>query len=177
MRLTAFASIALLSLSGCAGSVTQTSGTTSGLPPGTYPLASVVIALERGGCDGFCAIYRVELHGDGRIVYQGYGFVAEAGTREANIDSQEIVSLLSHLYEIHFFEMPDLFWTAQVSQVRDGTVMAQESRYGGEYPAVVSVRIGDYEKDMRVSGTGTPDVFKALPQAIDDLAGIDQWVR
>jgi hypothetical protein len=146
-------------------------------PPRSYPLTSVVISLDHSfGCEGTCAQYRVELHGDGRIVYHGLAFVAEAGVREASIDPQEIVTLLTHLYDLNFFDMPEEFSSARVTQYRDGIVTAGGSAYGDVRPAILTVRIGDFEKRMVVSYSA-PEEFGTLVPMIDMLAGTERWVR
>lgn len=129
---------------------------------GTYPLSSVVISLNRlGDCEGMCATYLAELHGDGRVQYHGYGFVAEAGRREARIDPQEIAHLLELLYAIDFF--------ATANDLRP-------ANYSYSNSALISVRIGDYEKRVIMSGWGS-DELAALPRTIYELADLDKWVN
>ncbi len=47
--------------------------------------SSVKITLLRSGCFGTCPSYQVEVHGDGTVLYEGYGYVAVEGQHRDSI--------------------------------------------------------------------------------------------
>ncbi len=56
-------------------------------------MKDVVITLERTQCFGSCPVYKLTVYGDGRVVYEGGGFVKIKGEKKKrDIDEIKYVS-------------------------------------------------------------------------------------
>ena len=63
-----------------------TAGCTGNKTPTPEELKDVIITLERTECFGTCPVYRLTVHGDGRVVYEGIRFVEVEGTVKTSIE-------------------------------------------------------------------------------------------
>lgn len=144
-------------------------------PPRSYRLADVVISLERTQCLGRCPVYKVEIFGDGRVLYEGLDHVKEEGTRESVVSRQDIVKLLEQIYAVRFFEMKDRYANRPVIAESDGMIIEGVQVVTDQPAQVVSVRIGDYEKRVVHYYSGPQDLVELINR-IDEIAGSDKWV-
>jgi hypothetical protein len=64
---------------------------------------NIVITLERTPCLGNCPNYKVTIHGDGSVVYQGRIDVAVKGRRKSKISPEMMRKLVQELHDIDFF--------------------------------------------------------------------------
>jgi hypothetical protein len=66
----------------------------------------VFASLERTGCFGPCPIYRVDVLGDGTVVYEGTRFVRHKGRREAKLEKERLLELDRTFDEAGFLALP-----------------------------------------------------------------------
>jgi hypothetical protein len=127
------------------------------------PLEGVVVVLERTGCYGTCPSYRIEVHGDGRVVFHGNGYVNFQGDHEARIPPLAVQCLLDDFRTADFWSL-DPEYKADVTDLPTYTV---------------SLTVGRKTKtltDYAGQAVGMPAAVSALEQAIDAAAGSDTWI-
>lgn len=147
--------------------------------PQSYSLADVVISLER---TVRCPNYRVAVHGDGRVIYDGGQCGGPIGRKEWKIDQKRIVELLDYIYRIRFFEMEGEYSSRQGVRVEDGVIevygFALVSSGGGLPGKGITVRIGDYEKYVYDPDDAfSPQELSALSRMIDEVSEVAKWVK
>ena len=71
----------------------------------TYP--DLLILMERGVCFGTCPIYKITIHADGTVDYEGVKFVKIEGKRTAQISPEQIKNLVTAIEDIRFFSLED----------------------------------------------------------------------
>jgi hypothetical protein len=124
-------------------------------PPIIIPddLSSVVITLERTPCFGTCPAYRVTVHGDGEVTYEGEMFVEVTGTETYQIPEADVRELVSAFVSLNFFSLDDEY----VSRATD-------------LPSTTtSITLGDTTKTVFRYGEG-PGTLVQLENRIDELA-------
>jgi hypothetical protein len=147
-----------------------------GALPTSYLLTDVIISLERTHCYGPCPVYKVQIHGDGRVRYEGHENVKVVGIREATIGKKKIVELLKHIYEIRFFGMRSRYESIAVPNEENGVVNESISHLSDQPTKIVAVRIGGYEKRVE-DYYYAPKELADLSPKIDAAAGTDKWVK
>jgi hypothetical protein len=50
-----------------------------------------------------CRVYSVEIHGDGRVIYDGHAFVAVCGEQTKQIPQKKIRELYQAFHDANFF--------------------------------------------------------------------------
>jgi Domain of unknown function (DUF6438) len=68
---------------------------------------SVRISLLRTRCYETCPAYRVEVSGDGTVVYQGEKYVAQIGKRTARIPKESVERLVASFRDADFYSLDD----------------------------------------------------------------------
>jgi Domain of unknown function (DUF6438) len=125
---------------------------------------SLVITLERGACFGTCPIYRVGIHGDGRVVFQGQRFVAQTGRRETRISRHAVRRLFAKFRSAEYFSLLDKYH-ANATDLPTFTI---------------SLAFDGHEKTVTDYGgymIGMPAVVSELERAIDDAARTARWIK
>lgn len=131
-------------------------------PPADAPTANRSISLERTRCFGACPDYRVTVHADGRVIYNGRAFVGVTGERRDQADPQAVARLfalvdranlpsLRREYRAHITDIP----TYTVTLNQDGAETSVVD-YGGE-------------------SVGMPPIVRQLEDEIDRVAGAERW--
>jgi hypothetical protein len=123
---------------------------------------SVSITMERTPCFGRCPVYRLDLDGTGKVVYEGRGFVKDRGRQEATVPAADVQALAKEIEAAGFFTLRD-------SYPPDATDNAS---------VITSVTIDGKTKRVEhdLSSRAAPESLKALYQRIDDVAGSKRWV-
>ena len=142
-------------------------GDSRGADTGTADAAAtrtraVSIAMERGPCFGRCPVYRVELTDSGTVVYEGRGFVAERGRKEATIAAADVQALAKEIEAAGFFELRDNYPPAAT-----------------DHPTVVTtVTIGGRSKRVEhdLSSSTAPASLEKLYDRIDEVSGVKRWI-
>ncbi len=136
----------------------------AGAPGETEGVAVEQITLERQPCFGFCPVYTVTLHGDGRVEYDGTQNVEVSGPQTATIDPAAVQSLADDMVAAGYLDWEDAYMNQEVTDMAyvitsitlsDGTTKRIEHYYG------------DFS---------APEALTALEARIDETAGSAQWV-
>ncbi|HEX4534465.1 MAG TPA: DUF6438 domain-containing protein [Rhizomicrobium sp.] len=150
-------------------------GTNTKLPNGGRPAKHVAfpsikdwstlrITLQRSPCFGRCPTYKVEIRGDGSVIYNGGSFVAVTGERTAKIPQEKV----RELYEL--FRKADYFWLndSYGAAVTDLPTFTTSISYDGH-----SKSVRDYGGRM----IGMPEIVGELELAVDDAADTTRWTK
>ena len=120
---------------------------------------SLRITLQRTGCGGFCAGYKLTIFGDGRVQYHGFDYSA----KEYRHVSAEAVRQLVNLFRIaDYFNLFDQYFatTSRADIFMTSISFDNESKsvvdYGGLF-------------------VGMPEVVRTVEDGIDLLAGPKVW--
>ena len=149
--------IAVLALLGCSNSTPPSSAAD------VRDWSSVRIFLHRGLCFGACPSYRLEIHGDGTVVYCGIGFVGEKGERTRKIPVEAVKALFQQFSDATFFNLKYRY-TGALSDAPTYTVALSVD---GVHKTVV-----DYVGGM----DEMPGSVTQLEDAIDQTAAAAEWI-
>lgn len=130
------------------------------IPMPDGPLFSTSVTLKRNGCYGTCQIYRVTLHGDGRVDYDGEGFVDVLGRHHYSVSPGEVAALIERL------RARDI-WSMQGSY---SAPITDSAAY------VLTVDVAGHRKvifDYLGGMVGMPAAVTAAEKDIDDVARVD----
>jgi hypothetical protein len=128
----------------------------------------VLITLERTSCLGACPIYKLTLHGDGSVLYEGHKFVRVAGRQESKIERAAVQSLVQTFMDIGYFDLQDDYLTIKHA---DGA-----ETFVTDLPmTITSLTLGQRSKKVR-DYIGAPKKLKSLEHQIDAVAGSKRWV-
>jgi uncharacterized protein DUF6438 len=125
--------------------------------------ASVTVAdspfasLDQSGCLGTCPAYRVDVFDDGRVAYQGNGYVKVLGKASAQIAMTEVRRLRLAFDAVGFSELD-----AGVHLMIDGPVTILGYR----------TRAGMHE----VGVLGAPPEIERLALAFEQIVATERWV-
>jgi len=125
--------------------------------------ATTVIRLERSGCYGTCAIYSVELHGNGDVVYEGKCFVVIGGRHSGRADPTKVATLLRQVRDADFWSLKRRY----AAPVTDNATYRLFVTVGGSTKTV---------EDYVGQAAGMPKVVKTLEDAVDAVSGTDRWL-
>ncbi|MGH8081533.1 MAG: DUF6438 domain-containing protein [Lysobacter sp.] len=127
-------------------------------------LADVRIALERTACFGSCPSYRVEIGGDGQVVYQGRDYVDVRGRHAYRIPVEAVAGLVESL------RTRDL-WSLRPSyraSITDNPTYLLTLRMGDQ-----THFIADYVGEE----AGMPVVVSEFEDEVDRVSGARSWVN
>lgn len=131
-------------------------------PEPTQEPADSVISLERTVCFGACPVYKVEVHMDGRVLWNGERCVGTVGTAEARIDPAAAQALARRFRAARFFHLKDEYR----AQVTDMPTHILSFTVHGRTKVVT-----DYAGGM----VGMPASVTELEKAVDETAGTARW--
>jgi Domain of unknown function (DUF6438) len=152
-----------------------------GAEPKAIDQSKVAITLERSACFGPCPVYKVTIHGDGRVIFttatepvdqvdevhrrfaQSDG-VLLPGTYEDRISAADVAALVEKFQAARFWKLRNAYRTP----VTDSPTYVVTFDTGKSRKTVI-----DY-----VGGqSGMPHSVTELEEAVDRVAGTDRWVR
>lgn len=124
---------------------------------------TVSISLERGNCYGTCPSYRVDLQGDGTVLFNGGNFFSVPGQHTGKISEHHFDKLLAMLRNMNFYSLQDRY----VQDVTDSPT----------YSVTVSID-GNVKKIVDYMGVniGMPGSVTDLENMIDLAADTPKWV-
>src|ERR1051325_5164415 len=123
------------------------------------------MTLERGGdCNGACPSYRVEVNGDGSVLFFGEENVALAGPHRITIPKASVDRLLAAFRKARFFSLLDQY-SAPISDSQTYTLSISFDDH--------RKRVEDYEGEM----IGMPARVTELEDLIDKLARPKRWIQ
>lgn len=133
-------------------------------PPPDVPLDKIHIALSRSSCFGFCPDYRVDVYGDGRVVYEGKRFVDVPGKHVYRIPTQDVVKLVKQVRALDIWSMRDSYH----ARITDQPGYALTLTFGPQ-----THHIYDYAGQM----VGMPVAVTHFEDDVDRVSRADQWVH
>lgn len=150
------------------------------IPPAQAVPSDTLITLERTGCEGACAIYRLKISADGVVIYEGKQFVRKRGKAKSKLTEEQLRQLISEFDRMNYFSMRDSY-----AHPEDGCAGS-----GIDYPsAITSIRISGRSKtiahdygcrekpaDGSVAQVYPKELYE-LERRIDEIAGSKRWVR
>lgn len=126
------------------------------------PARAVTITLERTPCFGPCPVYRVELDGTGKVVYDGRGFVKERGRWERTVPADDVQALVREIEAAGFFSLRDTY----AAEATDHATVITSVSIDGKTKRI--------EHDL--SSRTAPAALEKLYERIDRVAGTKEWV-
>ena len=132
--------------------------------PKVHDRSSLRMTLSRSGCFGACPSYRVEVNGDGSVLYEGHRFVAVKGKHRASISSEVVGQLLEAFRAADFYSLKDKYRWA----VTDNPTYITSISIDGKTKQVI-----DYVGER----VGMPESVSKLETTIDRLSGVQRWTE
>lgn len=129
----------------------------------THP--DLIIIMSRSTCYGACPAYRLEIYGNGEVVYRGELFVAVIGVRTARISQQQVERLVAMLERASFFSLKDNY---PLSRDLPRTVISV--MFGGQSKSIFHV------SDSCGFGQHPPEALCELESKIDETTNSVQWI-
>jgi Domain of unknown function (DUF6438) len=126
-----------------------------------------VITMERTACFGSCPAYRLTIHGNGQVTYEGIAFVATQGTQTIQLSPEQVQSLIHEFEQANFFQLKDAY-AVEVTDLpgtRTSITLNGRSKQIWHYGSV-----GDPNLD------NAPPALSNLERAIDQAVNVSQWV-
>lgn len=131
--------------------------------PEIYDWNTLRITLSRSGCYGKCPAYKIEIHGDGTVLYDGEANVAHKGRHTAKISRATLVELVDFFRKANYFSLRDRY----VSSISDNPVYETSITFDA-----VSKSVLDYVGQ----NVGMPSTVSDLEAAIDRISGTSKWI-
>jgi ankyrin repeat protein len=132
--------------------------------PQVHNWQSVKIVLSRTACLGTCPSYRVEVHGDGAVLYDGHSFVAISGSHRAQISGDVVSEMVEAFRSANYFSLKNRYmWGAT-----DLPTYTTSISIDGKTKEVV-----DYAGEQ----VGMPERVSRLEEIIDRLSGVERWTK
>lgn len=131
-------------------------------PPGFRKLT-----LERTACFGACPVYRVTIHADGRVEYEGTQWVEVRGKREGRADPESLAELREALAGLEL----------EAKHYQYGKPACGQFMTDMPGARITIVRpAGEQRYSFNEGCTATPDELKRLAERIDRAARTGRWI-
>jgi hypothetical protein len=135
-----------------------------------------VITLERTVCFGTCPDYKIIIHGDGRLVYEGRRFVKTVGAVESTVTQEQLRQLVAEFEKADYFSLCDEYpsscdrcptdWTDNPSANTSIQINGKKKSIRHYY--------GCQEKSEHYAVY--PQKLYQLESRIDEIVGSARWV-
>lgn len=122
---------------------------------------SLRITLDRGLCFGRCPAYRVSIHGDGRVVYDGRKYVRVTGRRVYRIPRARARQLFREFFAADFFALKNYY----SGHVTDRPTYRLSITYDGHKKTIT---------DNSGTRRGMPKTITRLERLVDAIARTDR---
>jgi len=130
------------------------------------------IEMNRGQCYGACPVYRVVLVADGGVHWDGERHVDVRGDAVGRIEGEAFAALWQRLREEAFDELPSEY--PVLPSPWCPTMLSDDQRVLVAITASgVDAKVADY---LGCRGYAPVEEFRALEEAIDDVAQTDAWI-
>lgn len=140
------------------------------------------IVLERLPCFGWCPSYRVVIHADGRVEYEGVGYLGNIGLDSGEVASQSNIrrerAQISRESAALVLRQFDQAWSSWLPN-RFGYGWRACPDPATDSPTLLIVRERGARRDTMELYYGCPLVaarIKHLGTYIDSVAGVDRWL-
>lgn len=136
------------------------------------------IAMLRTGCFGTCPAYWVEVRGDGRVSYQGYGHVLVEGEHRWQVSPVAVAALVDRFRQADYIRLKG-YYSVDVTDLPSTTTrlsLGRQHKFVYDYGGALG---RDMAAQGRLAGAdpAMPEVVTELEDAIDAVAGTASWVR
>lgn len=129
-------------------------------------LKEVEIQFQRSTCYGSCPSYKLSIHGDGRVEYEGLKFVKREGHKEGKLSSADLRRLVSQFEKAQFLSIDQFSEKSCTCTVcTDMPTVITELRARG-----ISHRVEHY-----YGCRCAPKSLWDLEETIDKIARTEQW--
>ena len=125
---------------------------------------SLRITLHRSGCYGYCASYRVEVRGDGSVLFQSLDFGDKGKVERGAISRKDLVKLIDKFRRADYFSLADGY----ISLVTDNPTYTTTISFDQHAKWLVNYVGGEI---------GMPYAVTELERAIDELSGVGNFVQ
>ena len=128
------------------------------------------VTLARGGCYGFCPVYRITIFSDGRVAYWGEQYVKTKGAKSKMLGAVALHELKEELNRAGYFGLRDRYDSKEAGCTSIATDAPS---------AQTSVRADGRLKSVEhYLGCGGPasDRLAKLEDTIDRIAGTAGWI-
>jgi hypothetical protein len=160
-------SLLVLALAACSVVAPQPTATPSPAPTPTPDFSTVQITLERTPCFGFCPVYKLTIHGDGTVEYDGENNVNVTGHQTAQLTQAQMQELVTTFQQAGYFDLKENY-TAPVTDLPSTiTSFSLEGR---------SKLITNYGGCTIDSSEKAPQALCDLEAKIDSIVNSAQWV-
>jgi hypothetical protein len=129
-------------------------------------LQTVTIQLERVGCLGTCPAYSITIHGDGRVEYNGNGYVKETGARDGRMEPGRLRALLSQFAKAKFWEFSEDYSRSRCTRLCTDMATAV---------TVVTLKGATHRVKHYYGCGGVPKSLFELESAVDKAVDSQQW--
>lgn len=142
--------------------------------------ASTVIALQRGGCERRCAVYKVVLFGDGTGLFNAAYYTPWKGAAPFRVAPERIAALAADAQAGGFFGMRDEYRVFRDAEGLHGSPGCTVSGQDDAPLAIVTVSVAGQARtivhDHRCGGAD-PDRLTMLEDEIDAVAGSHRFLH
>lgn len=125
------------------------------------------ITLERTTCYGTCPAYRLTLHADGTVDYEGKDYVRQKGRRAGRISLEAFQKIAKKVAKIRFFELSNEYYSQEIN----GAAMFLTDQPTTITTVTEGARVKKVENYF-----GGPKRLYELEQLIDQLTQSYRWV-
>src|ERR1700722_12611777 len=125
---------------------------------------SLRMTIKRTACFGTCPSYRVEIHGDGTVLYEGQAYVAVTASHRGSVFKETISALVDAFRNANYYSLEDDYvWSAT-----DLPTCETSIEIDGKLKTV---------KDYAGEQVGMPLSVSKLEAEIDRLVDTDRWTK
>jgi hypothetical protein len=145
-------------------------GVTASFDPRAVPAEQeldAVITLERTVCFGFCPVYTLTIHGDGRVEFDGQQNVEITGKQTSRLAPAQVKELLDLFEQANYFELEDEY----TAPVTDLPTTITSLTLNGMYKKIVN-----FGGCLDGSPVPAPSALCELETRIDEVANTAQWI-
>jgi len=125
---------------------------------------SLRMTLKRTTCFGTCPSYRVEIHGDGTVLYEGQAYVAVTGSHRGSVSKGTVSELVDAFRNMDYYSFEDEYvWPATDLPTYETSI-----EIDGRLKKV---------KDYAGEQVGMPLSVSKLEAEIDRLVDTERWTK
>jgi hypothetical protein len=139
--------------------------------PAQPDLSQVLISLKRTQCYGTCPSYRVQIRGNGEVLYRGEEFVLVKGTHRWHVDPATLAPLLELFRRADYFKLDGYYEYF----VTDLPTYITRLSIGGQHKFVLDYGNGVVPDDD-LEAPRMPPIVWEIEGAIDRISGATGFV-
>ena len=125
---------------------------------------TVKIVLARSGCFGTCPSYRIEVRGDGSVLYEGHSFVTVTGSHRGLVPQSNVIELVKLFEKADYYSLSNEYRAS----VTDNPTQITSIEIDGRQKMV---------EDYVGLDVGMPLSVSYLEAAIDRYSGSMRWTH